>query len=203
LKIENLELMQGAKDALKNKWEKAIVTMLVCILIDIGISYIPYIGGIASLIITGPLFLGVAIFSLSISRNQEANLNQIWEGFNHFATAVEAYLISLLFIFLWTLLLIIPGIIASIGYSMTFYIIADERNIDAVEALKLSKKMMDGYKLQYFYLTLRFLGWFILCILTLGIGLIWLIPYIQITQAKFYEYVKGNYQNNSSIETCP
>jgi uncharacterized membrane protein len=102
------------------------------------------------------------------------------------------------FILLWMLLLIIPGIIAALSYSMTFYIIADDETMDAMEAIDKSKAMMDGYKWKYFCLALRFVGWALLCILTLGIGFFWLMPYMQVTNAKFYEDVKANYMSQQA-----
>jgi uncharacterized membrane protein len=105
----------------------------------------------------------------------------------------------ILFILLWTLLLIIPGIIAAISYSMTFYILADDNSIGAMDAIDKSKKMMDGYKWKCFCLGLRFLGWALLCILTLGIGFLWLMPYMQVSMAKFYDDVKANSLTTENI----
>jgi uncharacterized membrane protein len=192
MKTENVVLMQMAKESLKGKWGIAIGTFVVYIIIVTAPQIIPIVGPIASLIITGPLVLGLAIFSLSISRNQDAKLEQIFQGFDNFGTALSAYLLMALFILLWMLLLIIPGIIAAISYSMTFYILVDDNSIKAMEAIDKSKKMMVGYKWKYFYLGLRFLGWALLCILTLGIGFLWLIPYMQVSMAKFYDDVKYN-----------
>jgi uncharacterized membrane protein len=81
----------------------------------------------------------------------------------------------------------VPGIIAAISYSMTFYIMSEDNSISGTAAIDKSKKMMDGYKMKYFYLCLRFLGLALLCILTLGIGFLWLMPYIYVTCAKFYD----------------
>jgi uncharacterized membrane protein len=192
MKTENVVLMQMAKKSLKGKWGLAIGTFVVYMLVAAILQIIPIIGPIASLIISGPLALGLAIFSLSISRNQNAKLEQIFQGFSNFGTALGAYLLMILFIILWTLLLIIPGIIAAISYSMTFYILADDNSIGAMDAIDKSKKMMDGYKWKYFCLGLRFLGWALLCILTLGIGFLWLMPYMQVSMAKFYDDVKTN-----------
>ena len=192
MKTENVVLMQMAKESLKGKWGLAIGTIVVYLLIVLCIQEIPIVGAIASLIIAGPFALGLAYFSLSISRNQEAKLEQIFQGFNNFGTALSAYLLMIGFILLWTLLLIIPGIIAAMSYSMTVYIIADDNSIGAMDAIDKSKKMMDGYKWKLFRLGLRFLGWSLLCILTLGIGFLWLMPYMQVSLAKFYDDVKAN-----------
>jgi uncharacterized membrane protein len=132
MKTENVVLMQMARESLKGKWGLAIGTLVVYIIISVALQIIPYVGPIASLIISGPFSLGLAYFSLSISRNQNAKLEQIFQGFNNFGTALGAYLLRLLFIILWALLLIIPGIIAAISYSMTFYILADDHSIGAM-----------------------------------------------------------------------
>jgi uncharacterized membrane protein len=189
---ENAILMQQARESLKGKWGLVIGTFLVYILIISAIQIIPFVGAIITLFIGGPFALGLAIFSLTISRNQEASLEQIFKGFNNFGTSLGAYLLMVLFVILWMLLLIVPGIIAALSYSMTFFIIADDSTIGPMDAIDKSKKMMYGYKWKYFCLNLRFLGWALLCILTLGIGLLWLIPYIQISLAKFYDDVKAN-----------
>lgn len=192
MNTQNLILMQMARESLKGKWGLAIGTFVVYMIISGGLQAIPDAGPIASLIISGPFALGAAIFSLSISRNQDAQLEQIFYGFKNFGTALGAYLLMILFILLWMLLLIIPGIIAALSYSMTFYILADDNSIGAMDAIKKSKKMMDGYKWKYFCLGLRLFGWALVCVLTLGIGFLWLIPYAQVSVAKFYDDVKAN-----------
>ena len=193
MKTENLVLMQMARKSLKDKWGLAIGTFVVYMLIIGAIQttteFFPLVG-LLLLAISGPMALGIAIFSINISRNQDARLEQIFQGFNNFNTSLGAYLLMLLFTFLWTLLLIIPGIIAALSYSMTFYILADDNSIGAMEAIDKSKKMMDGYKWKYFCLGLRFIGWSLLCILTLGIGFLWLLPYMQVSMVKFYDDIK-------------
>lgn len=199
MKTENVILMQMARESLKGKWGLAIGTFVVYLLISVVLQIIPIVGLIASLIISGPFALGWAVFGLSISRNQDAKLEQIFQGFNNFVTALCAYLLMILFSLLWMLLLIIPGIIAGISYSMTFYILADDNSIGVMDAIDKSKKMMDGYKWKYFCLCLRFLGWALLCILTLGIGFLWLMPYMQVSMAKFYDDVKANLLTTENI----
>ena len=199
MKTENVVLMQMARESLKGKWGLAIGTFVVYLLISVVLQMITIVGPIASLIISGPFALGLAVLGLSISRNQDAKLEQIFQGFSNFGTALGAYLLIILFFLLWMILLIIPGIIAAISYSMTFYILADDNSIGAMDAIDKSKKMMDGYKWKYFCLCLRFLGWALLCILTLGIGLLWLMPYMQVTMAKFYDDVKANSLTTENI----
>ena len=202
----NSELLRAAKESLTGRWGLAIGTFLVYEIIigslqsgytyrsddeiNQGFSFVSSFGSIVYLLISGPLALGVSIFSLHIARNMEARFEQIFDGFRNFKTSFIAYLLSILFIFLWSLLLIIPGIIAALSYAMTFFIIADDEFIEPMAAIDKSKKMMVGHKWQLFLLFLRFFGLALLCILTLGIGFLWLIPYVHITVAKFYDEIK-------------
>jgi len=188
---ENKELMAEARASLSGNWGLAIATFLVYGIIISIFQVIPTVGSVLALFIAGPMLVGVSMFSLSLSRGESARLEQIFEGFKNYGTVLGAYLLMVLFIFLWMLLLIIPGIIAAIAYSQTFYILAEDDTIGSMDALKKSKEMMDGYKWKYFCLGLRFIGWALLCILTLGIGFLWLSPYIQISYAKFYEDIKA------------
>jgi uncharacterized membrane protein len=187
---ENKVLMTEALKSLKNKWGIVAGGSFLYLLIT-GISgSMPHFGIIISWLVVGPMALGFAEFTLAISRNKELKISQIFKGFNEFGRAVGAYFLMILYIMLWSLLFIVPGIIAGISYSMVFFIMADDSSIKITEALRKSKKMIYGYKWKYFCLGLRFIGWALLCMLTLGIGFIWLIPYMQVSFAKFYEEIK-------------
>lgn len=190
MKTENIILMKMARESLKGKWGLAIGSFVIFIIISSAISSIPGLGSLVSLIISGPFILGISIFSLSISRNKEAKLTQIFSGFKQFERSLVSYLLMVLYVLLWALLFIIPGIIRGISYSMVFYILADDESIKPKDALFKSKNMMYGYKSKLFRLMIRFLGLSILCIFTLGIGFLWLIPYMHITYAKFYDDIK-------------
>jgi uncharacterized membrane protein len=95
---------------------------------------------------------------------------------------------------LWTLLFIIPGIIKSLSYAMTPFVLRDNPEMKNNEAIELSMKMMDGHKGDLFWLYLTFIGWGILCIFTFGIGYFWFAPYVQASTAQFYEEVKADYE---------
>lgn len=192
MKTENIQLMRQAKEALSGKWGTAAVVTLVYGLI-IGIAQtIPFLNYGLMFLIIGPLALGYTIFVLSISRGGEAKFEQLFEGFESFGKSFVTYLLMTIFVFLWMLLLIIPGIIAAFSYAMTFFILADEPQIAPMDALRKSKQIMKGYKLKLFYLMLRFFGWAVLCIFTLGIGFLWLEPYVQVSIAKFYDDIKND-----------
>lgn len=92
-----------------------------------------------------------------------------------------------------SLLLFIPGVIASLSLFLTPYLLKDYPKMSAVQVLRLSHKMMQGHKMQLFMLQLSFIGWILLNILTLGIGSLWLTPYMLATFAAFYQDVKAEY----------
>ena len=192
--------MTQAREALSGRWGLAVGAFFVYMLIAVIPGCVPTKyplwsagGGIIVLLIGGAFALGIATFSLAIARKGEANLEMIFSGFKHFGKALGLYLLMCLFIVLWAVLLIVPGIIAAISYGLAFFIMSDDPNIGVMEALKKSKKMMYGYKWKYFCLGLRFIGWVLLGILSLGIGLLWIMPYMNVSYAKFYEDVKANY----------
>lgn len=193
MKTSNSSLMKMARESLSDKWSLAVSGTFLYIVLGIVVQLLSEIDSfliIIGLIISGPLAYGFTSFSLNISRNQNPKVDNIFDGFQNFKSSVGAYLLMLFFIFLWMLLLIIPGIIAALSYSMTFYILADEPTIDPMEAIDKSKAMMKGNKWKYFLLNLRFIGWAILCVFTFGIGFLWLHPYMQVSTAKFYEDIK-------------
>ncbi|MBM4169959.1 MAG: DUF975 family protein [Ignavibacteria bacterium] len=190
-KTENRILMAQAREALRGKWGLAVGATIVYLLVLIPVQLIPVLGFIAGILIGGPMALGLAIFALALARKQYASVGQIFEGFQKFGTALGAYLLQMIFVLLWMLLLIIPGIIAALSYALTYYIIAEDSSIGPLEAITKSKTMMRGNRWKLFCLAFRFFGWALLCVLTLGIGLFWLTPYIYVSFAKFYDDVKG------------
>lgn len=121
------------------------------------------------------------------------------EGYRDFWRIFSTYLLCEVYTFLWTLLLIIPGIIKSCSYAMTPYILKDRPDLARNEAIELSMAMMQGHKLDYFVLCLTFIGWAILSILTLGIGYFWFLPYFYSTLANFYEEVKQEFENGGYL----
>ena len=189
---ENTRLMTDARNALEGRWGIAIGTFILYQILMGMVQMVPVIGFLGTLVIGGPMAIGLSIFSLRLAREQEAKVEQIFDGFKKFEKGLAAYLLMVVYVFLWMLLFIIPGIIKAISYSQTFFILADNDDIESSEALKMSEEMMDGYKWKYFFMGLRFLGWGILCIFTLGIGFLWLIPYMQVSYANFYDDVQGN-----------
>jgi len=184
---ENATLTAQAREALRGRWGLAIGTYLVYNLILIAVGWIPFLGGFITLAIGGPMFVGLCIFSLSLSRRGEAQLSQIFAGFERFGVALGTYLLVSLVVGLAFLLLVIPGIYLGLCYWMAFYIIAESDSVGVLEAMSKSKALMEGHKWKLFCLNLRFFGWSLLCLLTLGIGYLVLAPYAAVSYANFYD----------------
>lgn len=201
------ELKQKAKESLKGKYGDAIaVTLLLFIISGVigGIS--GFIMGvfnineqvsrtiteIISIVLSGLLTFGYYSYFLKISRNENADIQELWSKTNMFLPYIIASILIGLFTTLWTFLFIIPGIIAAFSYSMTYYIMLDNPEISALDAIRKSKELMKGHRFDYFILNLSFIGWILLGILTCGILYVWLIPYMNVTNLNFYNQLLEN-----------
>lgn len=142
--------------------------------------------GIAQLILGGPVKLGYSKFLLKMHDGQEAGVSDVFSQFGRFTDGLCLHLLTWLYIALWSLLFVIPGIIATYRYAMAPFILAENPGMTASQAIDASKKMMDGYKLDLFVLDLTFIGWRLLNLLTLGIGTLWLNPYVNAAYAAYY-----------------
>lgn len=135
--------------------------------------------------------VGYAKFNLNLVDRLEGSFENLFAYFSDWKTTAAARFLQSIYILLWSLLFIIPGIIASYSYAMTEYILAENPELSASEAISRSKQMMDGNKWRLFCLQFSFIGWNILCAFTLGIGNLWLTPYKQAATAAFYREVSG------------
>ena len=151
---------------------------------------------IARLFIGSIVGIGYAKFNLDLVDNvTEARFATLFSYMRFWKVAIITRIVRTLYIVLWTLLFIIPGIIASYNYALTDYILAENPELTTKEALELSKKMMYGHRFRLFCLEFSFIGWAFLCVLSLGIGLIWLLPYTEAAKAAFYREVSFQYNN--------
>jgi uncharacterized membrane protein len=183
------ELRALARADLKGSWLQAVGITLLYSIIAGAANIVP---GVGPLIITGPLTLGLCGYYLKKARKEPAIVEDLFGGFQRFAASLVLFLLEALFIFLWSLLFIVPGIIKSLSYSMAFFILRDNPDMKGSEAITASRNLMNGHKMRLFLLGLSFIGWSLLCCLTLGIGFLWLCPYIVQSIAHFYEDLKQN-----------
>ena len=135
--------------------------------------------------------VGYAKFNLNLVDKKNAAFETLFEYFSRWKTTTIARLLRALYVFLWSLLFIIPGIVAGFSYAMTDYILAEDPELTADEAISQSKSLMMGNKWRFFCLQFSFIGWDILATLAFGIGHLWLTPYKQAAYAAFYREVSG------------
>lgn len=142
-----------------------------------------------------PFTLGLANAFRRLLLSEESDIlgNSVRIATDNYWHKVWGMLLSAIFVFLWSLLFIIPGIIKIFSYAMTKYILEDYPELTASEAIDRSRAMMRGHKFDLFWLYLSFIGWGFLCLFTAGIGYLWLVPYMETAEAAFYEDVKADY----------
>lgn len=223
---ENKEYKNEALAALKGSWAPAVLGIICCLAVAavfaapyeskaIMLQYDPTNLDLAAglvkwyfflmlgvLFVLSPLTVGLvnSFKSLLTDSDDRIVANEFKVGFGNYWHHVWGAFLRTIFIFLWSLLLFVPGIIKSLSYAMTNYILVDRPELSANEAINLSKDMMYGHRFDLFYLYLSFAGWYILCIFTFGIGTLWLMPYIQTAQASFYLDVKEDYERRGGAK---
>ena len=138
-------------------------------------------------ILGGVIQLGYAQFLLKQYNRANFEVKDLFSQFERFGQAFLQRFLRILYTSLWSLLFIIPGIVKSYAYAMTPFIMAENPEMPASEAITASKEMMDGHKGELFTLDLTFIGWDLLCLLTLNIGHLWLNPYKNAAYAVFYK----------------
>ena len=190
-----------ALSALENKWGNFVLITFVYGFI-IGITQILsgdkdspailHLIGLVLFILALPLTWGFQTLFLGAVRGGEATAKDMFEGYNKelFSRVLTTTLLYYVYVFLWSLLLLIPGCIKSYSYAMTPYILKDNPEMKNNAAIEESMRMMDGHKLELFLLDLSFIGWAILSILTCCIGFLWLVPYMNMARVNFYEDLK-------------
>lgn len=152
---QNSELRAQAREALRGKWPMAAVAALIYSAIAGGLSSIPFIGWIGSLLVGLPVAYGFAILMLAVFRGaEEVDLGVLFAGFQEYSRILTTKLLQAVYTFLWSLLLLIPGIIKHYSYAMTDYILKDEPELCNNAAIERSMAMMEGNKMKLFLLDL-------------------------------------------------
>ena len=194
------EFRAAARQTLRGSWGIAAVATILYLAITSALSAIPVVGGLVALLML-PLGGGYEVMFLKKNRGEsELELGGMFQGFSDYGRILGTMILTSLYVILWSLLLVVPGIIKSYSYSMTNYILNDEPELAYNTAIEKSMAMMDGHKFDLFVLQLTFIGWWLLCILTLGIGILWLKPYMSMTTVEFYKDVKAEYEGKLTAE---
>ena len=175
-----------SRDQIKGNIGILFVVMLLMSLI-ISASAFTAVGPI---LLSAPLTLGVYKIYLGLTDDKKPEIGDLFSGFNSFGQSILLMLKIGIFTFLWSLLFFVPGIIKSLSYSMSYYIMAETPGISSRDALEESKRMTNGHKGEIFVLGLSFFPWILLVCVTVGIAGIYVIPYINTTMANYYRELK-------------
>ncbi len=177
------EIKTSAKESLKGN----LGTSFLAEIAGDAISAVSHLIPFAGCIISGPLMVGTAGIYTKNTDHEKPAFKDLFRGFTeNFGENFLLGLLKGLFIALWSLLLIIPGIIKGYAYAMSEYLMVRERDLTAMEAMKRSQILMKGHKMQLFVLELSFIGWVLITILTLGIASIYTVPYMKTAKTEFF-----------------
>ena len=215
------EYRAQARETLKGRWnEMALLTLLMAFIAAVFESpslisatfdliwMVPFGAGtqtLAALLLVVPMFFAFYNLLLVYARGEQPADSYLSALFKDFASNWTKYVLSGLLIVIFVILISIPtlcigGIILGLAYTMVPFIIHDNPDMSAGDVLKTSRLMMRGHKWQLFVLELTFIGWAILCILSCGIGFLWLTPYQYAAIAHFYEDVKAEYAAVQAVQ---
>ena len=218
----NSELRAQARERLEGQWGTFVLMTFLMLVIQTILQIPGYIGSLLEILspenvlaslsfsnisnilslLALPLSWGLTVSLLRNHREESVDLENLFDGFRggRYTRVFCALFLVNLFTFLWALLLIIPGIIKAFSYALTPYILLDEPELTARQAITRSCEIMQGRRWKLFCLSLSFIGWGILSILTFGIGILWLVPYMNASVAAFYEDARAEYEAENSIE---
>ena len=195
------ELRTQARETLQGKWTQPVLATLILFAIGgllqgfsksqsailVGLYFLLYLLGVLN------LQYGFNVAILRFNRGREKTINEMFSAGlkEDYGRVLGIVLLRAVFVFLWMLLLIIPGIIKAYSYAMTDFIAEDNPELEANECINRSMAMMDGHKMELFLLDLSYIGWILLGCITFGIGMLWVSPWITMAHVKFYEQLKA------------
>ena len=220
----NSELKELAKQQLTGKWGRGALLSLIYLLVGIlpgqllvsKFNFSSLLMSLLNIVLIAPVTMGLAICYLKLIREKDFNVADIFHGFNYFITVVVVYgivdsanIINLFIINIITVNIVTDRILSLVFgllslflyllFSMVYYILIDNPEIGVMGALAGSRKLMHGQIVRLLLLQLSFLGWILLTILSLGIGFLWVLPYIEATTANLYLDLKNREANKSVL----
>ena len=221
--MERVELKKWAKEKIKGHiWELLIPILVAGILTSLTVGQEVVTTAEEGIKVSGGVNLGIFFYFVQVGliwfmvkfvTDQPHEFKDLFHFANDYIRIFLVNLLQCIFIVLWCLLLIVPGIIKAIAYALVPYLLADEKYKDLGyrEVLKKSEEMMKGHKMDYFVLCLSFIGWFLLALPTFGLIFIYVSPYFTTTVVKFLNDIKTSYEGGSStpvtdaqvVETAP
>ena len=190
--MDLIQLMRKARTLLEPHWILAIGVCLANAVMVAAPAELDNYGEIVSLLLAGPLQLGLCFFFLNLVKGKETRFELLFEGFKPLATVLLAYAIITTLTVVGLILLLVPGIVVALGFSMTYYIIAEDPEISFQTALEQSWKLTDGYKMELLELNLRFIPRYLLGLLCFIVGVFAVVPWHNTTLTLYYQYLKEN-----------
>ncbi|MBR5329690.1 MAG: DUF975 family protein [Firmicutes bacterium] len=225
LRYTRKEMKQAAKNDLNGKWGVSIGSFLMATYVPAMVFTLPfaflYMGGFLALmveafpmaalmnglailslfipvfLISGPLYMGYYLFNLKVGRNQPVGFALPYRAFTSgvYGRVTKGYFMWNVIVLLWSLLLIVPGIVKGMAYAQMPYLMMDHPEMTWKEAMKESERMMKGHKMDYFVLGLSFFGWILLASITYYASMLYSGPYMYQTLANFYRDLRGETLN--------
>lgn len=209
-----------AREALKGRWGAAVAVALVGSLLGGGLDLtasagsgstgeaagllnsiprdvwamlltISVVSMLLAIVIGGAVQMGICTFNIKLMKREDARFSDLFSQFHRLWKGFCMQFMIGLFIMLWSLLFFIPGFIAAYRYAMVPYLLAEFPELSVMEAFRESKRLMKGNKWQLFCLHISFIGWVLLGMLSMGIGMLWVTPYQYAAEAAFYMDVTG------------
>ncbi len=191
--MDRVSIKEKAKASLKANYGISVGATLLFMVISGIAGGIPF----AMILLGGPMTVGFFALLSSIYHNgTEVSFDEMFTGFKEFGSNLVAFLLQTIFVALWSLLFVIPGIVKAYSYALTMFIMKDKPGTDGYEAIQESRRLMKGHKWELFVLDLSFFGWYFLSIFTLGIlAVLYVYPYHLIARAGFYEELVAKDEN--------
>ena len=206
--LDRKELKSAAKEQIQGNIGILFICKLIVFIIVVVATSLPtiapflsvstvlmglvtFVGSFATTILLPPFMLSFAMIYLKLREGHRPEVGHIFNGFSYMGKSIWLYIIMQIFIFLWSLLLLIPGIIKAYAYMLCMYVLAENPGMTAREALSESKRITNGYKWSLFVLGLSFILWGLLCVVTLGIAAIYVVPYYEATFANAYKKIQA------------
>lgn len=204
--IPNYQIRESARRLLGGRLfgQKWLMAMVGCLLYEVVVSLSSsfYFG----LLFVGFFELSLAIFLLRpVRTGEEVQLQDLLKGFSapNFTGTLLTGIVKNIFIFLWTLLFFVPGIVKTYSYALTGYIRVDRPELDFRQTINESRRLMNGHKMDLFCLDLSFLGWYLLGALCCGVGVLFVAPYHYLSRALFYEAIIRSERQNAQYFEAP
>lgn len=188
---EVMALRQAAKAQIKGKIWWLLLAEIIIGLIGAAVGLIPYAGALIFVIFLMPIFeFSLTKMYMGFKNGNEFKMGDLFSGFHQYGSALLTAILMDIFLVLWTCLGVIPGIVKIFSYSMTWYVLADNPQMSATEAITESRRLMDGHKFDLLVLYISFIPWLLLCCVTFGIAEIYVLPYMTAAETNFYYAIK-------------